>query len=50
MNPATILALISDLYAQLTALQQENGQLRAALLQQPEPPDEPDQHTDKENP
>lgn len=30
MNPAAILALISDLYAQINALTEENGRLRAA--------------------
>ena len=29
MNPAAILALISDLYAQLQGLQQENARLQA---------------------
>jgi hypothetical protein len=31
MNPAAILALISDLYQQVTALADENRQLREAL-------------------
>ena len=31
MNADAILALMSDLYAQLTAAQMENAQLRAAL-------------------
>lgn len=31
MNPAAILALIGDLYAQITALQQENADLKAQL-------------------
>jgi cell division protein FtsB len=31
MNPALILALISDLYAQVTALTQENAALRAEI-------------------
>lgn len=31
MNPAAILSLISDLYGQVTALQQENAALRAEL-------------------
>lgn len=31
MNPAAILALIGDLYAQITGLTEENRQLREAL-------------------
>lgn len=31
VNPSAILSLISDLYGQVAALQQENEQLRAAL-------------------
>jgi len=31
MNPAAILALISDLYSQVTALTQENAALREQL-------------------
>lgn len=31
MNPNAILALISDLYAQVTALQQENAKLTKTL-------------------
>ena len=30
-SPTVILALISDLYAQVSALQEENAQLRTAL-------------------
>lgn len=33
MNPAAILALISDLYAQITQLTQENQALRDALAE-----------------
>ena len=32
MNTAAILALIGDLYAQVSALQQENAELRDAIL------------------
>lgn len=41
MNPAVILALIADLYAQVTALAEENRQLREALAQRQAPPDAP---------
>jgi hypothetical protein len=34
MNPAAILALLGDLYAQIIALREENDQLRAALAEQ----------------
>lgn len=34
MNPNIILALISDLYAQVAQLTEENERLRAALAQQ----------------
>jgi hypothetical protein len=37
MNPAAILALISDLYGQLVALREENEGLRAQLAAQREP-------------
>lgn len=43
MNPAAILGLISDLYAQVSALSQENEALRAALENAPSPPDSPGQ-------
>jgi hypothetical protein len=33
VNPAAILALISDLYQQVSALTEENAALRAALEQ-----------------
>ncbi len=33
MNPAAILALLSDLYAQVTQLSQENEELRARVEQ-----------------
>lgn len=35
MNPAAVLALISDLYAQVSALTQENQALRKQLEEQP---------------
>lgn len=35
MNPAAILALLSDLYSQVAALTQENEALRAQLAQPP---------------
>lgn len=34
MNPAAILALIGDLFEQVTALSQENERLRQALAEQ----------------
>jgi regulator of replication initiation timing len=34
VNPAAILALISDLYEQVNSLQQENAALRQRLAQQ----------------
>lgn len=34
MNPAALLALISDLYGQLVALREENEALRAQLAAQ----------------
>lgn len=37
MNPAAALALILDLYAQVTALQQENAALREQQERQQEP-------------
>lgn len=37
MNPAAILALISDLYTQVTALTEENQRLRAQLEEQQPP-------------
>lgn len=40
MNPAAILALVSDLYVQVTALQQENQALREQLPQGATPADE----------
>lgn len=36
MNPAALLALISDLYGQLVALREENEALRAQLAAQQE--------------
>ena len=36
MNPAAILALISDLYSQVAALREENERLTAASQQQAE--------------
>ena len=38
MNPAAILALLSDLYAQVSALTQENEALRTSLAEQPAGP------------
>jgi len=38
VNAAAVLALIADLYAQVTALQQENAALRDALAERDEPP------------
>lgn len=38
MNPAAILALITDLYTQVTALTEENQALRAELEKAPETP------------
>lgn len=38
MNPAAVLALIGDLYAQVAQLQQENAQLRAQVEQDIPPP------------
>lgn len=42
MNPAVILALVADLYGQVTALQRENQLLHERLAQQetPKPPAE----------
>ena len=37
MNPANLLALISDLYGQIVALQQRNAELEAELAQREEP-------------
>jgi len=37
VNPAAILALISDLYSQVTALSEENKALREALAEKPDP-------------
>jgi hypothetical protein len=34
MNPTAILALLSDLYAQVSTLSEENKQLREALAKQ----------------
>jgi hypothetical protein len=36
VNPAALLALISDLYTQVGQLTEENKALREALAQQPE--------------
>lgn len=36
MNPAAILSLISELYAQVSAAQQENQALREQVAQRPE--------------
>lgn len=33
MNPTAVLALITDLYSQVTALTQENQELREALAE-----------------
>jgi hypothetical protein len=33
LNPTAILAIISDLYAQVNALSEENAKLRAALAE-----------------
>jgi hypothetical protein len=41
MNPAAILALIGDLYSQITQLSEENKALREAAQKQPEPPPGP---------
>jgi hypothetical protein len=37
VNPAAILALIGDLYAQVTALSEENKALREQLAKVPDP-------------
>lgn len=42
MNPAAILALLSDLYAQVSALQQENQALREQLAEPPRQEPTPD--------
>ena len=41
MNPAAILALISNLYEQVTVLSEENKQLREALTKTAPAPAEP---------
>jgi hypothetical protein len=37
MNPAAILALIGDLYSQITQLAEENKALREAAQSEPDP-------------
>lgn len=41
MNPAAILALISDLYQQITVLGEENKKLRETLEAKDEPEPDP---------